>query len=93
MRNVNEKLLFRSSKVFKPLLCFVPEALFLLLATLLFFLQATLFGLSSLGSLLLAAGLLGSFLFLTGRTDGASCYLVDILIGKDGQISMKLLEY
>ena len=25
--------------------------------------------------------------------DGASCYLVDILIGKDGQISMKLLEY
>ena len=25
--------------------------------------------------------------------DGASCYLVDIFIGKDGQITMKLLEY
>ena len=25
--------------------------------------------------------------------DGASCYLVDILIGKDGNMSMKLLEY
>jgi len=25
--------------------------------------------------------------------DGASCYLVDILIGKDGKVSMNLLEY
>ena len=25
--------------------------------------------------------------------DGANCYMVDVLIGKDGQMSMDLLEY